>query len=164
MHTPRKPDTRTTLEDILTTRICRSHEDIQRELAKHNIVITQASVSRALARIGAVKTHLPDGTIAYRLHKGTVINRPGTNLNRTTIANHLAERIIANGTVIVILGKPDSGRLLGTYVDDAALPTVAGTIAGGNTLLVIPFSHKNYLKTCQDLQKIFPQTPFTQNT
>lgn len=157
-------DTRQALEEILTTRICRSHTDIQRELAKHNIHITQASVSRALTRIGAVKTHLPDGTIAYRLHKGTVINRAGAGLlNRATIANHLAERIIANGTALVILGKPDSGRILGTYVDDAALPSVAGTIAGGNTLLVIPFAQKHYLKTCTDLQKLFPQTPFIQN-
>lgn len=160
---PRNPDTRQYIEDILTTRICRSHQDIQRELVKYNIHITQASISRTLARMGAVKTHLPDGTIAYRPHKGTVIHRPGTSLNRATIANHLAERIIANGTVLVILGKPDSGRILGTYVDDAALPTVAGTIAGGNTLLVIPFAHKNYSKTCQDIRKIFPQTPFTQN-
>ncbi|RYG60638.1 MAG: hypothetical protein EON60_06400 [Alphaproteobacteria bacterium] len=156
--------TRAALEDILTTRICRSHEDIQRELAKRSITITQASISRALTRIGAVKTHLPDGTIAYRLHKGTVTHRPNSPLSRNSVAHYMAERIIANGTVFVILGKPDSGRFLGTYVDDAALPSVAGTIAGGNTLLVIPFSHKNYAKTATDLQGLFPQTPFTSNT
>ena len=161
---PKPTSTRLALEDILTTRICRSHEDIQRELAKRAITITQASISRALTRIGAVKTHLPDGTIAYRLHKGTVTHRPNTPLSRASVATYMAERIIANGTVLTILGKPDSGRFLGTYVDDAALPSVAGTIAGGNTLLVIPFSHKNYTKTVTDLQTLFPQTPVTINS
>ena len=156
--------TRPLLEDILTTRTCRSHEDIQRELAQRGLTITQASISRALARMGAVKTHLPDGTIAYRLHKGTVTHRPNTPVSRVSVANYMAERIIANGTLITILGKPDSGRFLGTYVDDAALPTVAGTIAGGNTLLVIPFSQKNYQTTCHDIQKLFPHTPLTLNT
>lgn len=160
---PKSPNTRAALEDILTTRICRSHEDVRRELAKRNIAITQASVSRALTRVGAVKTHLPDGTIAYRLHKGTVQYRNHSQLTRSAVAHHLAERIIANGTVLVILGKPDSGRYLGTFVDDAALPSVAGTIAGGNTLLVIPFSQKTYRQTCHDLAKLLPHTPFINN-
>ena len=155
-----RTQTREILEDILTTTLCRSHEDVQRELAKRSVHITQASVSRALARVGAVKTHLPDGTVAYRLHKGTVLHRPHSHLSRAQVAHHLAERIIANGSVLVILGKPDSGRYLGTYVDDAALPSVAGTIAGGNTLLVIPYSLKTYSKTCTEVQSLLPQTPF----
>lgn len=152
--------TRDLLEDILTTQTCHSHADIQQELAKRGISLTQASISRALTRMGAVKTHLPDGTIAYRPHKGTVLQRPGsTRLTRTAIAHHLADRIIGNGTMYVILGKPDSGRYLGTYVDDAALPSIAGTIAGGNTLLVIPFSQKAYAQTGNDLKLLFPETP-----
>lgn len=157
-------DTREALASVLTNTTCHTHGDIQRELLKHNIHITQASVSRALARIGAVKTHQPDGTIAYRLHKGTVIyNSSSPKVTRTAIAHHMAERLIANGSVIVILGKPDSGRYLGTYVDDAALPSIAGTIAGGNTLLVIPYSLKTYLKTCSEVQQLFPNTPLIQN-
>lgn len=165
MAMPKSRDTKTALEDILASQTCRSHQDIQQHLAKRGITITQASVSRALARVGAIKTHQPDGTIAYRLHKGTVLYRSQSpKVTRTAIAHHLAERIIANGTVLIILGKPDSGRYLGTFVDDAALPSVAGTIAGGNTLLIIPFSHKNYATTCRDVRQLFPETPFTGNS
>ena len=158
-------NTRDLIEDILTTCTCRSHTDIQKELAKRGTTLTQASISRALTRMGAVKTHLPDGTIAYRPHKGTVLQRPGsTRLTRATIAHHMADRIIGNGSTYVILGKPDSGRYLGTYVDDAALPSIAGTIAGGNTLLVVPFSQKGYAQTGNDLKLLFPETPQTLNT
>lgn len=158
-------NTREVLEEILTSRICRSHEDIQRELAKRGIVITQASVSRALNRLGAIKANLPDGTIAWRLHKGTVQYRGASpKITRQHIAHHLAERIIGNGNVFVILGKPDSGRYLGTFVDDAALPSVAGTIAGGNTLLVVPFSARGYAKTLADLKLLFPGVAVVSNS
>lgn len=157
-------DTRDALEEILQTRICETHADIQKELLKRNITITQASISRALARAGAVKTTLPNGQTAYRLHKGTVLYRNQSHkITRHAIAHHLAERIIANGTVIVVLGKPDSGRYLGTFVDDTALPNVAGTIAGGNTLLIIPLAQKHYLKACNDVKMLFPETPFLNN-
>jgi transcriptional regulator of arginine metabolism len=164
MRMPKSRETRTALEDILQTRICETHADIQYELKKRNITVTQASISRALARIGAIKTHLPDGKTAYRLHKGTVLYRGNSpKVTRQAIAHHLAERIIANGTALVVLGKPDSGRYLGTFVDDAALPNVAGTIAGGNTLLILPLAHKNYEKTCTEVKQLFPETPFYKN-
>lgn len=159
------PTTRETLEEILTTRVCTSHADIRRELAKRGIAITQASVSRALGRIGAVKTRLPDGGVAYRLHKGTVLYRGASpKITRQHIAHHLAERIIGNGNLFVILGKPDSGRYLGTFVDDAALPSVAGTIAGGNTLLVVPFSARGYARTLADLKLLFPGVTVVSNS
>jgi transcriptional regulator of arginine metabolism len=161
MRMPKTRGTRALLEEILQTRICETHDDIQRELAKRDVEITQASISRALARVGAIKTTLPSGQTAYRLHKGTVLYRgQSPRITRQHIAHHLAERIIANGTVLVILGKPDSGRYLGTFVDDAALPHVAGTIAGGNTLLVLPLAQKNYTKTCAEVKQLFPETPF----
>ncbi len=161
MAMPKTRGTRDLLEEILQTRICQTHADVQRELAKHGAQITQASVSRALARVGAVKTNLPNGQTPYHLHKGTVLYRgQSPRVTRQAIAQHLAERIIANGTALVVLGKPDSGRYLGTFVDDAALPHVAGTIAGGNTLLVLPLAQKNYQKTCAEIQQLFPATPF----
>jgi transcriptional regulator of arginine metabolism len=164
MRMPKHRNTRTLLEEILQSKVCESHADIQRELKAQGISITQASISRALARLGAIKTTLPNGQTAYRLHKGTVLYRSQSpRLTRQAIAHHLAERIIANGTALIVLGKPDSGRYLGTFVDDAALPSVAGTIAGGNTLLILPMAHKNYQKTCADVKMLFPETPFIQN-
>lgn len=164
MHIPKHHNTRALLEELLQMRVCSTHGDIQRELAKHGVQITQASISRALLRIGAVKTTLPDGKTAYRLHKGTVLYRPGSpRLTRQAIAQHLAERIIANGTALVVLGKPDSGRYLGTFVDDAALPHISGTIAGGNTLLILPMAQKTYEKTCAEVKLLFPETPFFKN-
>jgi transcriptional regulator of arginine metabolism len=164
MRMPKTRGTRALLEEILQTRICETHEDVQRELIKHGVTITQASISRALARVGAIKTTLPNGQTAYRLHKGTVLYRnQSPKVTRQAIAHHLAERIIANGTALVVLGKPDSGRYLGTFVDDAALPHVAGTIAGGNTLLILPLAHKSYEKTCAEVRQLFPETPFLKN-
>jgi transcriptional regulator of arginine metabolism len=161
---PKSHGTREILEEILTSKVCASHADIQRELKKRGVEITQASISRALVRVGAMKTHQPDGTIAYRLHKGTVVYRAQSpKVTRVAIAQHMAERIIANGSALVILGKPDSGRYLGTFVDDAALPHVAGTIAGGNTLLIVPMAMKTYAQTCAEVKMLFPDVPFYQN-
>jgi hypothetical protein len=49
-------------------------------------------------------------------------------------------------------------------VDDAALPSVAGTIAGGNTLLVVPFSARGYTKTLADLKLLFPGVTVVANS
>jgi transcriptional regulator of arginine metabolism len=151
--------TREALEHVLTNETLATHAAIQTALAKHGHTLTQASISRALTRVGATKTHQPDGRIVYRLHKGTVVYRgQSPKVTRQAIANHMAERILWNGNLFVILGKPDSGRYLGTYVDDAALPSVAGTLAGGNTLLVLPMNAQRPEPTKADLALLFPET------
>ena len=152
--------TREALETVLARQNLATHAEIQAALARMGHTLTQASVSRALNRMGAVKARTPDGGVAYRLHKGTVVyGHQSPKVTRQAIAYHLAERIIWNGSLFVILGKPDSGRYLGTYVDDAALPNVAGTLAGGNTLLVLPLDALKPEKAKADLTLLFPETP-----
>lgn len=156
----RRLTTREALEQVLTRQNLATHAEIQAALARIGHSLTQASVSRALNRLGAIKAHLPDGGVAYRLHKGTVVyGRQSPKVTRQAIAYHMAERIIWNGSLFVILGKPDSGRYLGTYVDDAALPHVAGTLAGGNTLLVLPLDALKPEKAKAEMAMLFPETP-----
>ncbi|MDD9919451.1 MAG: hypothetical protein OXR68_02355 [Alphaproteobacteria bacterium] len=145
------------IETILTTHNLETHRQVQQALAEMNIHITQASISRILNNLGALKVHQPDGKICYRIHKGTVVyNKAPSKISRQAIAHHMAERILWNNSLFTILTKPDCGRYIGTYVDDAALPSVAGTLAGGNTLLVIPIDATSPKQTMLDIKSLFP--------
>ena len=166
-----RQSTRHVLETVLSETACSSHKQVQAQLEKRGVRITQASISRMLNRMGAIKTHTPEGTPAYRLHKGTVIYRgqngtgQGTpaapKLARPAIASHMVERVIANDSLFVVLTKPDCARYIGTFIDDAALPSVAGTLAGGNTVLVLPMSAKLYPQARADLRLLFPAANHT---
>ena len=112
----------------------RSQDDIAARLADAGFAVTQATVSRDLEQIGAVKVKR-GGALGYSLPD---------QLGGSDWAAGRLQRIFAEwvhsvepaGSIVVLKTPPGSAHLVGLALDQAKLPEIAGTIAGDDTLFI----------------------------
>ena len=110
-----------------------SQDELVARLERSGIAATQATVSRDLDEIGAVRLKR-DGAVHYALSDGHDPAVAAARLDRL-----LAEWVIAivpAGTLLVLRTPPGSANLVANAIDLAALPEIAGTIAGDDTIFL----------------------------
>ena len=110
-----------------------SQEELVARLELAGIAATQATVSRDLDELGAVKSRR-DGAIRYVLPEAAAPGQPAAMLDRL-LAEWVIDIVEANG-LIVLKTPPGSANLVANALDAAALDGVAGTIAGDDTIFI----------------------------
>jgi transcriptional regulator of arginine metabolism len=96
--------------------------------------VTQATVSRDLHEVGAVKVRVGD-EVAYRFPDDV----PRLRSPRRDVITELADFAIdvaEAGTLVVVTTLPGHASAVARAIDLAALPAVRGTIAGDDTIFV----------------------------
>ena len=131
------------IAEILNRQPVRSQADLARLLAEDGIAVTQGTLSRDLDELGAVRVRGSDGSLVYAL--------PGEGGDRTPRAGEQAaidarlarvcEEILvsarSSANLVVLRTPPGAAQYLASAIDHAARPSVLGTIAGDDTVLVI---------------------------
>lgn len=112
-----------------------SQEELKRELAKEGCRVTQATLSRDLKDLGASWVTGPGGG-RYTL------TEPGTVPPLRTLLGASVTDIAANETLVLIRTMPGAAGTVAEFIDSQRFPEVLGTVAGDNTVLVIPSSVK----------------------
>lgn len=112
------------IRDIIRTRNIRTQRDLVAALKEQGFACTQATVSRDIADMGLRK--VPDG--AYVLAEDLYLQR---------MVSELVTSIERAGNLIVIKTEVGTANGVASSLDAAALPSVLGTIAGDDTILVI---------------------------
>lgn len=117
-------------------------------LKARGLTATQSSVSRALARIDAVK--LPDGAggVRYRL-------RPAA----APQPQSLVDRITENGMMVIIKTRPGAANHIAAVIDGARVPGIAGTIAGDDTIFIAPEAEVPSAELCGTLSALLLAGP-----
>jgi len=111
-----------------------SQEEVTERLAALGFAVTQATVSRDLEQLGAVKVKR-GGVLSYALPDQLAAADWSTGrLER--ILREWVVGIEAAGQLIVIRTPPGSAHLVASAIDHAQLPDVAGTVSGDDTLFV----------------------------
>jgi len=110
-----------------------SQEELVARLGLAGITATQATVSRDLDELGAVKLRR-DGAIRYALPNSVEPSQSAAMLDRL-LADWVTEITEANG-LVVLKTPPGSANLVANALDAAALDGVAGTIAGDDTIFI----------------------------
>ena len=110
-----------------------SQEELVARLGLAGITATQATVSRDLDELGAVKLRR-DGAIRYVLSDQIEPAQSAAMLDRL-LADWVTDIVEANG-LIVLRTPPGSANLVANALDAAALDGVAGTIAGDDTIFI----------------------------
>jgi transcriptional regulator of arginine metabolism len=107
-----------------------SQEELVALLAAAGVAATQATVSRDLDELGAVRARR-DGVLRYALpdpgHAAAKLDR---------LLAEWVEAIIPTGNLLVLRTPPGSANLVANALDCAAVPDIAGTIAGDDTIFV----------------------------
>jgi transcriptional regulator of arginine metabolism len=111
-----------------------SQEELTERLKELGFAVTQATVSRDLEQLGAVKLKR-GGVLSYALpdQLGAADWSAG-RLER--ILREFVVSIEAAGQLIVIRTPPGSAHLVAAAIDHALLPEIAGTVSGDDTMFV----------------------------
>ena len=110
-----------------------SQEEIVAKLGLAGIAATQATVSRDLDELGAVKLRR-DGAIRYALPDQVEPAQSAAMLDRL-LAEWVIDIVEANA-LVVLRTPPGSANLVANALDAAGLEGVAGTIAGDDTIFI----------------------------
>ncbi len=125
---------RSAIADLIRVETLSSQEEVTTRLREQGFEVTQATVSRDLEQLGAVKVRR-GGTFGYSLP-----DRLGdTDWAAARLQRIFAEwvqSIEAAGNLLVLKTPPGSAHLVGLALDQAQLEEVAGTISGDDTIFV----------------------------
>jgi transcriptional regulator of arginine metabolism len=121
---------------ILETQAVASQTHLVELLADEGIVATQATVSRDLDELGAVKVRVSGGETVYAI--------PELPKDRVTPEEQL-QRVLSDWVVevghsanlVVLRTPPGSAHVVGSAIDRSGMDGVLGTVAGDDTLLVV---------------------------
>jgi transcriptional regulator of arginine metabolism len=133
----------------------RSQEELAELLGQRGVRVTQATLSRDLEELGAVRLRGPDGVLVYALPGepgpgglggtlGTLLAGgpfapsaadPATRLTR--VAAELLVSAEASANLVVLRTPAGAAQLLASAIDHAGWPAVLGTVGGDDTVLVI---------------------------
>ena len=116
-----------------------SQLDLVKELEDVGIPATQATVSRDLEELGAVKVRLPNGELIYAIPEYPVDRvLPEDHLRR--VMGEWVVEIKTSENIVVLRTPPGSAHVVASALDRAGLPEVLGTVAGDDTLFVVAAS------------------------
>lgn len=105
-------------------------------LAAEGIVATQATVSRDLEELGAVKVRVPGGDLVYAIPElPTARIAPEDHLRR--VLGDWVVEVAHSANLVVVRTPPGSAHVVGSALDRAGLEGVVGTVAGDDTILVV---------------------------
>ena len=105
-------------------------------LATEGIVATQATVSRDLEDVGAVKVRDSSGDSVYAIPEYPIERVAPPDHLRRVLGEWVVE-VVASHNLVVLRTPPGSAHVVGSAVDRASLDGVIGTVAGDDTLFVV---------------------------
>ena len=130
--------------EIVTQHEVRSQGELADLLAESGLRVTQATLSRDLVELDAVKVRTPSGALVYAVPAEGGDRRPAAPGETAAAASRLArlcgELLIsadASANLVVLRTPPGAAQFLASAFDKAELPDLLGTIAGDDTVLLI---------------------------
>ena len=132
--------------------VIHSQSDLVRELGKIGYVVTQATASRDLEELGAVRGKDNSGIFRYQF-----VSAPHSSKSRGV--SDLIASVDASGNLAVVKTPPGAAQLLAGNLDRAMksgkLNSAIATIAGDDTVLVVAKSASGGSALAKELTKYF---------
>lgn len=125
---------RRAIRSMLTERDIETQAELQDLLAERGFDVTQATVSRDLDAVGAIRTKL-NGRTVYRITSSSEPDEERVAL--TAAIDEFVESMAISGHLIVLKTPPGAAHLVAGRIDGADIDGVIGTVAGDDTVMVI---------------------------
>jgi transcriptional regulator of arginine metabolism len=110
-----------------------SQSDLVKELKKAGFPVTQATASRDLEELGAVRSRAVNGEALY-----TIADSDDDSIARSMpLPSDLILSVEASGNLAVIRTPPGGAQFLASSLDHSGITSIIGTIAGDDTVLVV---------------------------
>ena len=110
-------------------------------LADENVIATQATVSRDLEEMGAIKVRVSGGTSVYAIPELPAEQiAPEDHLRR--VLREWLVLVSRSGDLVVLRTPPGSAHVVGAALDRSGFRNILGTVAGDDSLLVVAVEKK----------------------
>ena len=123
------------IEKIISEENISSHDALLKKLKGKGIICTQATLSRNLRQLGAGKK--PDGKGGNKYFLPEISLTATASPDKLQVLPVITHLIEAKG-MIIIKTLPGNASNAAIYIDNTSRFEIAGTIAGDDTILVIP--------------------------
>lgn len=128
------------IKEILLNNEVSNQHDLMQLLQNAGIEVAQATLSRDCSELGVLRSRTATG---YRLIFPE--DNPGQMIKG--LVEMEIQSVEANETAIVIKTLPGRAHGVGSFIDHLKNPKILGTIAGDDTVLVIPASVRDIRST-----------------
>ncbi|MCX5069724.1 arginine repressor [Micromonospora lupini] len=126
--------------ELIRDRPVRSQTELADLLAADGVVVTQATLSRDLEELGAVKVRGGDGPAVYLIPEDgqrPLRDAEAAPARLVRLLRELLNGVDSSGNIAVLRTPPGAAQYLASALDRAGLPEIVGTIAGDDTILVV---------------------------
>jgi transcriptional regulator of arginine metabolism len=123
------------IEKIISEEHITTQEELLKKLKGKGISCTQATLSRNLRQLGVGR--IPDGAGSYRYSLSESMRNQAASPVKLNIVPVIQEIIESRG-LMVIKTLPGNASNTAFYIDSKGRYEIAGTIAGDDTILLIP--------------------------
>jgi transcriptional regulator of arginine metabolism len=130
--------------DILRRTAVRSQTELAELLTAGGLPVTQATLSRDLLELGAVKVRHTGGGLVYAVPGEGGDRTPWSGVDQEVLDSRLArlcEELLvtaeASANLVVLHTPPGAAQYLASAIDHSVLPEVLGSIAGDDTVMVV---------------------------
>ena len=127
-----------------------SQPDLIDLLAAEGIDATQATVSRDLDDIGAVKVRVPGGNTVYAIPEFAPDRIAPVDQLRRVMGEWVAE-VAVSGNIVVLRTPPGCAHVVASALDRSRPDGLLGTVAGDDTLMCISVNADG-TDLCNDLK------------
>jgi transcriptional regulator of arginine metabolism len=124
------------IERILESSAVTSQTQLVELLAADGVVATQATVSRDLEELGAVKVRVPGGETVYAIPELPKERLAPEDHLRRVFGDWVVE-VASSANLVVLRTPPGSAHVVASALDRAGLSDIVGTVAGDDTLIVV---------------------------
>ena len=127
---------RALIVELVRTRHIATQGDLRDLLRARGHDVTQATLSRDLAKLGARRVALPGGGTAYEVDGFAA--RTGGEPSQLAAMSQLVLGIREGAAIVVIHTRPGAAQAVAALLDQARLDSIIGSIAGDDTIFVVP--------------------------
>jgi transcriptional regulator of arginine metabolism len=121
---------------LIESQVIANQQALVDQLAAEGVIATQATVSRDLEDLGAIKVRMPGGESAYAIPALPKEQRAPEDHLRRVFGDWVVE-VATSDNLVVIRTPPGSAHVVASALDRSGLVGILGTVAGDDTILIV---------------------------
>ena len=137
---------------LLESQVVTSQTQLVELLAADGVVATQATVSRDLEELGAIKVRMAGAEPVYAVPEFE--DRVATEEHLKRVFGDWVVDVAHSGNLVVVRTPPGSAHVVASAVDRAGLSDIIGTVAGDDTILVVAAERAGGAKVARRLSRL----------
>ncbi len=142
---------RRAIRRIIENQAVGSQTELVDQLGRSGFDVTQATVSRDLKDLGAVK--VPEGAGARYVFPDTAAGGVPDEALAHALAKY-AEAITSTGNLVVVKTPPGAAQMVAAAIDGCSIDGIIGTVAGDDTLLIVTHERVGSQQVRLELERI----------